>query len=448
MNVPRQETLSDYSSEPEPEHDNIAAVAALPGGGLEEPRDAQRELRPSAAERYEPNPYKLQGVATHTDEPRRERAAEAAPTAAVFAGETMPHPIGRTFSEQRYEPGSQQTDPVSTAAPRLTGPSRTDQPSHEQARTASTAAPFTAAAPIANEQRQAPVANEQRQAPVANEQRQTPVPTQTFVLPISSEAPAHQVQPQQPPQQDLSSARASEAVPAARTLQTPNKEFSRHSSSYGDWMTPAAAGVAGAGAGALGAEAYQRHNEQQQPDRDVVPIENDESAFHQQPLNFGGYQPRSTGVPQYYETAPTRAERGDMLRMDSSALDSAETGAAGLGAGILGEEAYRRHQQQKFSPPALTSAVLDAPRSSMSQSTAPDLDSGVSSMTSTPPSSGLGGLEKEGARPTGNLFPSLLRHNTDMSVSALHVPGEFPKGTVSTDNVPATGNRAWEAARE
>ena len=38
---------------------------------------------------------------------------------------------------------------------------------------------------------------------------------------------------------------------------------------------------------------------------------------------------------------------------------------------------------------------------------------------------GLGGLEAEGARETGT-FPTIVRHNTDMSVSGLHVPGEFP----------------------
>lgn len=39
--------------------------------------------------------------------------------------------------------------------------------------------------------------------------------------------------------------------------------------------------------------------------------------------------------------------------------------------------------------------------------------------------SGLGGLEGKGAHETGR-FP-VVRHDTDMSVSALHVPGEFPR---------------------
>jgi len=38
----------------------------------------------------------------------------------------------------------------------------------------------------------------------------------------------------------------------------------------------------------------------------------------------------------------------------------------------------------------------------------------------------LGGLEREGARETGAIFP-MIRHDTNMSISQLHVPGKFPK---------------------
>jgi hypothetical protein len=37
----------------------------------------------------------------------------------------------------------------------------------------------------------------------------------------------------------------------------------------------------------------------------------------------------------------------------------------------------------------------------------------------------LGGNEKEGAHETGQLFPRVIRHDTNMSISKLHVPGEF-----------------------
>lgn len=39
----------------------------------------------------------------------------------------------------------------------------------------------------------------------------------------------------------------------------------------------------------------------------------------------------------------------------------------------------------------------------------------------------LGGLESTGARETGNFLPTVVRHSTAMSISKLHVPGEFPR---------------------
>ncbi|KAG9821110.1 hypothetical protein KCU63_g17667, partial [Aureobasidium melanogenum] len=79
---------------------------------------------------------------------------------------------------------------------------------------------------------------------------------------------------------------------------------------------------------------------------------------------------------------------------------------------------------------------------------------------------GLGGLESEGAHETGNFFPKVVRHDTDMSVSKLHIPGEFPPATpgfIPTEQKaqgslsprPTVGSHgtfiapsAWDLARE
>jgi hypothetical protein len=50
-----------------------------------------------------------------------------------------------------------------------------------------------------------------------------------------------------------------------------------------------------------------------------------------------------------------------------------------------------------------------------------------STTTTSGSSSELGGLEAKGAHETGKFFPSVVRHDTNMSISKLHVPGEFPK---------------------
>lgn len=47
--------------------------------------------------------------------------------------------------------------------------------------------------------------------------------------------------------------------------------------------------------------------------------------------------------------------------------------------------------------------------------------------TTTEEPTELGGLESEGAHETGSFFPRVIRHDTDMSISHLHVPGKFPK---------------------
>jgi len=161
-------------------------------------------------------------------------------------------------------------------------------------------------------------------------------------------------------------------------------QVSRHESSYGDWMAPAAGGAA---VGALGAGAYQRHQQQQQFDAIT------------------------------------------------------EVSSKGLGSNTAAND---------FVYPAGT-AVSTEPSPAPTQSTAPTSVFGSDSYGTKSTTEGLGGLENKGARSTGHIFPSVVRHNTDMSVSKLHIPGEFPKtpgATSSTGGSAATGPLAWEVARE
>jgi len=224
----------------------------------------------------------------------------------------------------------------------------------------------------------------------------------------------------------------------------PSGSLARQKSAYGDWLAPAAAGVAGVGAGALGAEAYNKH--EQRDDR----------------------------TPQQTEQEPEvlPAKTYDPLN-DSSRDEEEDAGVAGVGAGVLGAEAYNNREQRSapaaqqteqasyptrsaysydpFSHPsepadnATSFSLADALQTSqpnvgstsvLSNSSAPasttpafgSVDRSVpsSSAPSAPSGTTLGGLEAKGAHETGRIFP-LLRHDTDMSVSGLHVPGEFPK---------------------
>lgn len=155
-------------------------------------------------------------------------------------------------------------------------------------------------------------------------QQTAPVQTQSYTLPTQPAQPVNQQQP-------------------TSSSFLGGGDLDRHNSSYGDWMAPAAAGVAGAGIGAVGADAYRRHQQ------DAV-------------------------VPQ------------------TDAIDHANVAAVEANKEVV--------------PP--TSAASTT---------------GVADVAANP----LGGHEREGAHETGQFFPQVVRHDTDISVSRLHVPGQYPR---------------------
>jgi hypothetical protein len=152
-----------------------------------------------------------------------------------------------------------------------------------------------------------------------------------------------------------------------------NPGVARHDSTYGNWMAPAAVG---AGAGALGATAYQHH--QQQPNR-VIP-QTPELEI-EQPL-ASSTTPRGPEIATPIPTTIPIASEPDSL---------ATTPATSVNKSFLdGVEAV---------PAAASPKVTN----------------------------GGFGAEADGAsgRP-----PRPLRNNTDISVSDLHVPGEYPKANM------------------
>lgn len=138
-------------------------------------------------------------------------------------------------------------------------------------------------------------------------------------------------------------------------------------------MAPAAAGVAGVGAGALGADAYRRHQ------RDATVPETDEQQ----------------GPAQLSQEQPNRELPQTSTYWRGGAPEESNTGA---------------FFANSTSTPAQASGSNTRGPSELFQSAAGK----------------LGGMEGKGAHETGH-FPTVVRHDTDMSVSALHVPGEYPK---------------------
>jgi hypothetical protein len=145
----------------------------------------------------------------------------------------------------------------------------------------------------------------------------------------------------------------------------------RHNSTYGDWMAPAA-GVAAAGG--LGAAAYQHQHQGQQQQQ------------HQHPLG--------TSEITTMGTAPTMSTHPPIPPNTVTEMPTHSTPEAAV------------NKDNSFL--ARDEAVPSAAASS-------EVANGGSG-------SGSGSV----MHPTGHIFPSVMRHDTDISVSDLHVPGEYP----------------------
>lgn len=192
------------------------------------------------------------------------------------------------------------------------------------------------------------------------------------------------------------------------------QSFQRQNTNYGEWMIPAAAG---AGAGALGAAAYAQH------ENPKTPVAEEPEHTYSNP-NSGAFVaiPTTTNTLAHNNAdvtsspSSTRAVKDEPVASTplvtaSNALPTATVSAASAGAynsnaGISGE-----------------ATDLSGPINTSSEGS-------------------LGGLEAEGAHGTGQLFPAVVRHDTDMSVSKLHVPGEYVTTT------PAAAPSQWDLVRE
>ena len=190
------------------------------------------------------------------------------------------------------------------------------------------------------------------------------------------------------------------------------------------------------GAGALGAEAYHRHQ-----DRDLP-----SNIEEEQQTPYADERPRDlTGGHAAMPTSNEAATSNPAAFANNNGISGATyTGTAPFP--VLIPNSANVPQSPEFVP--YSASTFGAP---------------------TPAAEGsehLGGLESDGAHQTGAIFPRVVRHDTDMSVSQLHVPGEFPPATPgfapteekterSLSPRPAVGSHgtfiapsAWELARE
>ncbi|GAB7352181.1 hypothetical protein MBLNU459_g2660t3 [Dothideomycetes sp. NU459] len=219
-----------------------------------------------------------------------------------------------------------------------------------------------------------------------------PTATQTFALPLQSEAPVSQVQPEP-------------VSPLAQPSNFSPAQPSRQHTNYGEWMAPAAAGV---GAGVIGSEAYRHHNAQKPT-----------LAEDTEPTGDRNVNP-TTGSPVPVMTTTNTIPHSSSMHLPVT--EPIPTPSEGYGRSLSSAEAV----------PTPAAEMLPTSNTGATHAGAFQDNSGISGAVSSNPSTveyginGLGGLERQGAHETGVLFPKVIRHDTDMSVSQLHVPGEFP----------------------
>jgi hypothetical protein len=148
---------------------------------------------------------------------------------------------------------------------------------------------------------------------------------------------------------------------------------------YGDWMAPAA-GVAGAGATVAATEAYIRHEQE----REALGLEKDDPE-----------------VPAKSESKESQIFVENAVAVESNRATTGKESVASADEAVAASKPHTITTVEAANQPNATTIAAD--------------------------SAALGGNEAEGARETGAIFPRVIRHNTDMSVSQLHIPGEYPK---------------------
>ncbi|KAK4556506.1 phosphatidylinositol 4,5-bisphosphate-binding protein [Recurvomyces mirabilis] len=269
-----------------------------------------------------------------------------------------------------------------------------------------------------------------------------PTQTQTYSLPVQPNQPVNQQQPAVAATLPPSTYDPTSQTSGLYTQQPQQTTFSpaqqrpflgntpdRYNSMYGDWMAPTAAGVAGVGAGVAGGE-YLRNQ------RETNAAREQEQAYAPTTLQEETRSPMVNDMGVMAEGIPNRPGSNDNL----AALTAPSAAPA---------ETSMPLQQSEVVPPvrsapapvitSLAAARVIAP-TPLRQSEVPEpVDNLPATVTSSEGregrtgldggemgGSGLGGLEAKGAHETGRFAP-IVRHDTDMSISALHIPGEYPK---------------------
>jgi hypothetical protein len=158
-------------------------------------------------------------------------------------------------------------------------------------------------------------------------------------------------------------------IPSQPILDADLPPIERHNSAYGEWMTPVAGGAA---AGGLAAAAYSQHQQHQEPQVQQQPFVDPSSSV------ISNAESLSTSNATEMPASPVPGNPGQEIQAPQP-IPLVEKSFLGSDEAV---------------PAAASSNVLNG---------GPVL------------------------RETGHGFPPMMRHSTDISISDLHVPGEYPR---------------------
>lgn len=170
-----------------------------------------------------------------------------------------------------------------------------------------------------------------------------------------------------------------------------DEDTHRYSSNYGDWMAPAAGGAAVGVVGGAATEHYWRQKRMEAEQSQSQPQPHSELGADVPPPRAQGHTVPSTAVSDR-ESRPS----GEGMSSIASPASSAPTTLSGV------ESVHGSGEPKR-------------------------VGTGISLESHTAYDTGRDGSLI--AKPTGAIFPSILRHNTDVTVRDLHVPGEYPATT-------------------
>lgn len=229
-----------------------------------------------------------------------------------------------------------------------------------------------------------------------------------------------------------------ESQPAPRSRPFP-QQIERHDSKYGDWMGPAAGGVA---AGAAGMMAYQHHEQQkekmqQDPQSALLPVEPRPVASSsnnlEQPSASASQSPAVAEVapssPPSSESQPTKAAPVTGTEYATNPVEAQGVSSDGPGAVSYGDSASQPSQPA----PAQQPQDIFVPISQQKEYNGLPVQEGPSP---TSMFSSNGPALTDPAAPVKALAndpdfvppkrPVLETHPSVATISELHIPGEFP----------------------